>query len=304
MAQLDMTFSREKKTRVIIDTDAKNEADDQYAIVHALLTPSFELHGIIPAHFGTRWNKESLKESREEVNKLLQLMGREDKVRVEDGAPNGIPDEYTPVSSPGSQLIIREALKDDPRPLYIACYGPLTNMASALLLEPQIEKRNLRVVWAGGGPWPQGGREYNLSNDIHAANIVFRSQLELWQIPSSVYRLMPVGYAELMGKVYPHDRLGQYLVKQTVEYNSRNMKGVIEYRPLADSTIVGVIIYPECGRWEWRPACESDREMHYLHTGRNRPIRVYDSVDARFILEDFFAKLAQFASEQSQARNR
>jgi inosine-uridine nucleoside N-ribohydrolase len=50
MKQLDITFPREKMTRVIINTDAKNEADDQYAIVHALLTPSFELHGIIAAN--------------------------------------------------------------------------------------------------------------------------------------------------------------------------------------------------------------------------------------------------------------
>ena len=47
-----------KRTRVIIDTDAKNEADDQFAIVHALLTPSFELHGLIPAHFGTAMSAE------------------------------------------------------------------------------------------------------------------------------------------------------------------------------------------------------------------------------------------------------
>ena len=49
----DVKFPDHVKKRVIINTDAKNEADDQYAIVHALLTPSFELHGIIPAHFGT-----------------------------------------------------------------------------------------------------------------------------------------------------------------------------------------------------------------------------------------------------------
>jgi hypothetical protein len=30
-----------KKIRLIINTDAKNEADDQVAIVHALLTPKF-----------------------------------------------------------------------------------------------------------------------------------------------------------------------------------------------------------------------------------------------------------------------
>jgi inosine-uridine nucleoside N-ribohydrolase len=76
MKQLDITFPREKMTRVIINTDAKNEADDQYAIVHALLTPSFELHGIIAAHFGTRRTKESLKESRGEIDKLLRTDGK------------------------------------------------------------------------------------------------------------------------------------------------------------------------------------------------------------------------------------
>ena len=33
--------------RVIINTDAKNEADDQYAIVHALLSPSLDVRGVI-----------------------------------------------------------------------------------------------------------------------------------------------------------------------------------------------------------------------------------------------------------------
>ena len=45
-------FTADSKHRVIVNTDAKNEADDQFAIVHALLTPAFEIHGIIPAHFG------------------------------------------------------------------------------------------------------------------------------------------------------------------------------------------------------------------------------------------------------------
>jgi hypothetical protein len=34
--------------------------------------------------------------------------------------------------------------------------------------------------------------------------------------------------------------------------------------------------------------------MNYVHTGKYRPIKVYTSVDTRFILEDFFAKLAIF----------
>ena len=41
-----------------------------------------------------------------------------------------------------------------------------------------------------------------------------------------------------------------------------------------------------------RPAPEFNAELNYVHTGRYRPIRVYHAVDQRFILEDFFAKLA------------
>ncbi len=291
-----------RKARVIVNTDAKNEADDQYAIVHAILTPSFELHGIIPAHFGTRRSTESMAESRAEVDKLLDLMGLTGAITVADGAAAALPDVDTPVRSPGADLIIAEALRDDPRPLYVAFYGPLTDMASALLLEPAIADRDGVVVWIGGGPWPAGGPEFNLSNDVHAANVVFRSRLQVWQIPSPAYKLMPVSYAELQAKVSPQGPLGRYLVDQLVAWNSRWVDAPIEYRSLGDSPAVGVIMYPDCGPWELRPAPEFDDDMSYRHTGRNRPVRVYQSVDARFILEDFFAKLAAFAQSSAGSR--
>ncbi|MBV8099559.1 MAG: nucleoside hydrolase, partial [Verrucomicrobia bacterium] len=171
-----------KRVRVILNTDAKNEADDQYAIVHTILTPLFDLHGIIPAHFGDRRGPGSLKASHDEVLKLLELMELQGKVPVFAGAEKALPDEKTPAPSEGSALIIREALKDDPRPLHVAFLGPLTDMASALLEEPAIAERNVRVVWIGGDRWPVGGWEFNLSNDVAAANVVFRSKVEVWQL--------------------------------------------------------------------------------------------------------------------------
>jgi inosine-uridine nucleoside N-ribohydrolase len=148
-----------KRIRVILNTDAKNEADDQYAIVHAILTPMFELHGIIPAHFGERISKTSQQDSHDEVLKILDLMQLTGQVPVYAGAPTALPDEKTPVDSPGARFIIEEALKDDPRPLHVAFLGPLTDMGSALLLEPSIAERSVRVVWIGGGI----GRSVDLS---------------------------------------------------------------------------------------------------------------------------------------------
>jgi len=290
-----MPLPPEKMARVIIDTDAKNEADDQYCIVQALLTPSFELHGIIPAHFGTAKSAHSLKDSHDEVIKLLDLMGLTGKVAVADGAEGAVPDQNTPAKSPGAELIIREALKDDPRPLHVAFLGPLTDMASALLMEPRIAERNLRVIWIGGGEWPVGGREYNLSNDIEAANLVFRSKIEVWQLPSSLYRMMAVSYAELMERVYDKGAIGKYLVDQLIDWNLRTHPGPIEYRSLGDTPSLSVIMNPNGGRFEWRPAPQFNALMQYVHPGLYRPIRVYEWIDIRFIQEDFFAKLARFA---------
>ncbi len=293
MAEPFVNLEPHKLARVIVNTDAKNEADDQYAIVHAILTPMFELHGIVPAHFGAKKSATSLQDSHDEVIKLLDLMDLRGKVRVADGAAGPMPDERTAMPSPGAQLIVDEAMKEDDRPLHVAFLGPLTDMAAALLMEPRIQERKVRVVWIGGGHWPVGGREYNLSNDIHAANVVMRSRLEVWMLPMRVYRVIPMSYAELMERVWDKGPLGRYLVEQLIEWNNRRPEP-IEHRSLGDSPAIGVMMYPECGNSDWRPAPEFSQDMNYIHTGRNRPIKVYDDVDQRFILEDFLAKLARF----------
>ena len=293
----------EKRARLILNTDAKNEADDQYTIVHALLTPTFDFHGIIPAHFGSIKSKTSLRDSHDEVMKILDLMNLKDRVRVEPGAEGSMPDEKTPMASAGARLIIEEGMKDDPRPLYVAFLGPLTDMAAALLMEPRLNERNICVVWIGGGQWPVGGREYNLSNDIHAANVVMKSKVQLWQIPMPVYRMMAVSYAELMERVYERGAIGKYLVEQLIDWNLRMHAGPIEHRSLGDTPALSVILNPNGGISEWLPAPEFNSLMNYVHTGANRPIKVYHSIDVRYILEDFYAKLNRFTRGEQELAN-
>lgn len=301
---MDFSFPSHKRKRVIVNTDAKNEADDQYAIVHAILTTSFELHGIIAAHFGHRPDRapDSMQASLDEVHLLLKLMKLTGQVRVEPGARKALPDENTPQPSPGAQLIIDEAMRDDPRTLHVLFYGPLTDMASALLMEPQIAERNVHVVWIGGAsvrpPWRV---EFNLSNDIHAANVVMKSKLAVSQVPYPMYQHINVGYAELCERVAPHGEIGRYLVEQLIEWNARYDQA-IEFRALGDSPAVGVVMAPNAGRWSWQPAPEYDvRSGDSFVTGNNRPIKVYENFDMRFLMEDFYAKLARFARGESRS---
>jgi hypothetical protein len=293
----------EKMIRVITDTDAKNEADDQFAVVQTLLSPRFDNAGFIAAHFGKR-RADSMEASYAELELIFDKMGL-DKTgidrggRIFRGAPRALENEQAPVDSEGARLIIREALKDDPRPLYVTFMGPLTDLASAYLLEPRIAGR-LTAIWIGGGAYPPGGQEFNLGNDIPAANVVFSSPLSLWQVPKNVYEMMPVSLAELEYKVRPHGAIGRYLFDQLVEHSQEPGPRKSPFRTgetwvLGDNPSVGLLLYEHRFDFDWIPAPLITGDQSYVHTGRNRPIRVYKRIDSRLILEDLFAKLALFA---------
>ena len=283
-----------KKIRLIINTDAKNEADDQFAIVHALLTPRFKIKGIIAAHFGEHRTTASMQESYEEVVKLLNLMNATQEVPVFKGAGKAIPDERTPEMSEGAELIIREALSDDPAPLYVIFLGPITDLAAAYLQEPSIAGR-LTAVWIGGGAWPNGEQEFNLSNDIDAANVIFRSDIPLWVIPRDVYSTIRVSIAELAVKVKPCGQVGAYLYQQLVDFNLQMggnaawPKG--EMWSLGDSPAVSVLLDDHEYGYEMKPAPRITKDMRYVHDQTERLVRWYNFIDPRFTLEDMYAKL-------------
>lgn len=288
-----------KKIRVIVHTDCKNEADDQFALAHHLMTPKFDIKGIIAGHFDAHPQEygkgNTVQASYDEIIKVMDLMGVGGTVGVYKGAPIALPDENTPIPSEGAQFIIDEAMKDDERQLYVVFQGSLTDMAAALLLEPKIADR-MTAVWIGGAKWPVGGFEFNLLQDIHAANIVFKSSMQLWQVPDNVYKMMAVSLAELQYRVMPHGKIGKYLFDQMVEFNNK----MVHYLPwphgeswgLGDQGTVTVLLEENRKNYDWQPAPLFSKEMFYIHGQNNRPIRVYTSLDARFTMEDFYAKLA------------
>ena len=290
-----------QRRRAIINTDAKNEADDQYAIVHALLSPTIDVRGLIAAHFGHERSQRSMEDSREEVDLLLRLLGRTGDVRVANGAAGRLENESTLIDSDGSQLIIAESkLAGDGDPLFVAFLGPLTDMASAILLDPEIVQRNVIVIWIGGpgyGVDPSyPGIEFNLRNDIAAANVVFDSGITIWQVPANVYVAVSVGYAELEDKIGGTSELADYLISQLIEWNARWNREPIESRSLGDSPAISLILFPRGGTFRTVPAPRFGQEGHYI-PGSGHPIKVCESVDVRFLLEDMFAKIRRFGQD-------
>ena len=206
-------------------------------------------------------------------------------------------DEQTPAVSDGAKLIAEEAMKDDPHPLFIACQGALTDVASALLMKPEIADR-MTAIWIGGAPYPEGGEEFNLRQDIAAANVVMKSGMKVWQVPSTVYKKVTVSLAELQLNVQPCGEIGNYLYQQMVDFNNTFYQFQEwphgEIWGLGDSPTVGLLLaeVQRTDLYEMVEAPEiSYEDMSYHFTGKNRKIRVYHDPNAELTLRDFFAIL-------------
>lgn len=286
----------QKKVRFIVHTDCKNEADDQFTLCHALMTNKLTIRGIIGGHFAQSGRTGTAAESCAEIEKILSLMGLSGQYPVICGADHSIQDEHTPIDTPAARFIIEEAMKDDPRPLYIGMQGAITDLACAILLEPRICER-MTCIWIGGGNYPEGGREFNLKGDIAGANVVFSSPMPLWQVPMGTYKQFCVSLAELQLKVYPCGEIGAYLFEQMAALNDRLADNLRwphgESWCLGDEGVVCALLQDaeQTGSYRLLPAPRFDENMRYLPCPDSRPIRVYERMDVRMDLEDLFAKL-------------
>jgi len=308
MSLYDFKVPESKRVRLIIHTDCKNEADDQYAVIHQLLTPMLDVRGIIAGHFEKNNGRypagTSAQASFDEIVKITGLIGAAGRYPIRLGASAALRDERTPVPAPGVELIISEAMRDDPRPLFIGMQGAITDLASAILTEPRICGR-MTAIWIGGGDYPDGGEEFNLMQDINAANVVFSSSMPLWQVTRSVYKQFALSLAELQVKVKPCGKIGAYLFRQLVELNDSFADVPVwphgETWALGDQGVIAALMQEQqrTDNYTVLPAPNFDPvTMKYVRRQTNRDIRVYHSLDVRATLEDLFAKLRIFSDSE------
>lgn len=303
LARMGLRLPMHKQIRVIISSDVKNEADDQYAIVHQLLTPMFDVRGVIAAHFESKapGTETTMEQSYQELLKLLDAIGMDD-VPALRGCRAPLKSDSDAPAGEGVDFLIAEALRDDPRPLYVTAQGALTDVAAALNRCPEIGEK-MTVVWIGGFPYPDGGPEFNLMQDVTAGRVLMASKAAVWQLPVNVYSSMEVSLAELAARVRPCGAVGKYLYEELEDYNLRSDEPAGlrngENWCLGDSPVVGALL--GCGwrgNFHTQTAPRIADDMRYLPNPGGKEIRVYDYVDVRFILEDMYAKLKLFSQAE------
>jgi inosine-uridine nucleoside N-ribohydrolase len=213
---------------VVIDTDAYNEIDDQFAL--AFLINSGEKLRVKGIHAAPFFNKRSsgpadgMEKSYREIMNILALMKRTDlEVLVKRGAEKYLPSETEPADSAAAKALADLAMSyTAEKPLYVAAIGAITNVASALLMRPEITDRVV-IVWLGGHAreWPHT-REFNMMQDVAAARVVFNSGAAVVQLPcmgvvSSFASSGPELEYWLKGKNELCDYLVEYTAKSAIK---------------------------------------------------------------------------------------
>ncbi len=282
-----------KKIRVIVDTDAACEADDPFAIVHALLSPKLIVKGVVAEHFNV---PHSMEDSLEEIETIKKAMAIDFPSFPGQTGPLSI----DPVVSDGVDLIIREALSYSPYPLFVLCQGAITNVAMAIKTNPDIIGR-MTVIWIGThgeAPCAAPFREFNAGNDVEAANYVLKSGIDLWLVPSQVYTTITIGIAEIKRRISHLGDIGRHLYENLMAYNNSEGAGWTqgESWSLGDSPATAIAINPGCGHFKTIKAPTVTDDTSSIEDPDAPMVRVYTDVDRRYILEDLIAKLELFSA--------
>lgn len=289
------------KVDVILDTDTYNEIDDQFALVYMLkhrerfcvksitAAPFFNPRSTSPA--------DGMHRSYDEIMMLLELAGESEfKKIVYKGSETYLPDETTPVESEAAEFMANLAEKYSPEnPLYIIAIGAITNVASAILKNPNM-KENCVVVWLGGHAThvSKAAFEFNMRQDIAAARIVFGCGIPLVQLPCKgvVDRFATTRY-ELEHYLKGKGPLCDYLCENTIAYNNRFRKEKTWSKPVWDVTAVAWFLN-ENGRFMKErliPSPIPEYDMQYAYDGDRHLIKYVYEIDRDKLFEDLFQVL-------------
>lgn len=285
------------KVRMVLDTDTYNEIDDQYALVYAYLSKEkIQMEAVYAAPFLNNRSEsagDGMEKSYQEILRLLSLLGKSPEAFAFRGSDRYLEDVTRPVRSEAALDLVKKAMAATPAdPLYVVPVGCITNIASAILIEPEIIK-NIVVVWLGGNSldWPHQ-KEFNLMQDVLAARVVLNSGVPVVIMPcqpvvSHFHTTIPELEYYLKGK----NQLSDYLLNMTIEYSGgRDAWSKVIW----DVTAVAWLINPS-----WLPTnlvhspvltdqvtYSTDRSRHF--------IRMATSVNRDAIFRDLFGKLAGF----------
>lgn len=310
------------RPRVVIDTDAANEIDDQFALAWALLaTDALQVDAVYAAPFSFACRRaqlphapadappfnppdEGMRRSHDEILRVFDKLGLDATGRVFEGSPRYLPRSGGPVPSAAAEHLVAAA-RATPRgePLYVLALGCVTNIASALRMAPDIAER-IVVVWTSGYPSTctlSNADSFNLVQDAAASRCLFDSGVPLVYLPGfHVGAQLRLSRAEVDRHVRGRGAIGRYLHGLFIRNPLWTIYPVDTARPYTwviwDLICVAWVMQPD-----WVPSRlvrtpRLDARLHWQLDAARPPMREAHAVQRDAIFNDFFARLDAHAA--------
>lgn len=188
----DIRSDRVKK--VVVDTDAFNEIDDQFAIAYSYFSEKMDVLAFFAAPFfngNSKSYEDGMEKSYDEILRVLSSCDPDYTVPVLKGSRASIDSTGDAVDSEAADYLIKLAHETD-EIIYVFGMGAITNVSSAIMKDPSI-KDKLCVIWlAASETHADHLDEFNLNQDYKAGQILINSGVPLLLCPawSVVWKLI------------------------------------------------------------------------------------------------------------------
>ena len=166
---------------IILDTDIGSDVDDAMALAQIMGSPDLDLLEVHTVYGDTRLRAQLARRYAALAGRDLvvvpgaaeTLSGREVWWAGHEGTlHDDLASETVSAESAPQRLVAR--LRERPGELDVAAIGPLTNVAEALQLEPEVA-RWIRHLWVMGGSFGDERSEHNFKSDDLAAQLVLNA---------------------------------------------------------------------------------------------------------------------------------
>ena len=284
------------KIDVVLDTDAYNEVDDQFAIAYMLKhEDKFNVKALYAAPFFNARSTgpaDGMEKSYQEIFKVLALLKKE--VPVFRGSTGYLPDDKTPVDSPAAKHLGELAMGySTEKPLYVVAIGAITNVASAILLKPEIADK-IVIVWLGGHAlhWPSTD-EFNMMQDYAAARVTMGCGAPFVILPCrGVVSAFTVTEAELRHWLLGKNELCTYLAQNVIDAQQKRAD-MPWNRCLWDVTAVAWLIDEKFTKSYLIPSPIAEDDGKYATDPTRHPIRYVYSISCDPLKDDFYKTLTK-----------
>jgi purine nucleosidase len=304
------------RPRIVIDTDTANEIDDQFALAWALLSAQqLDVLAVYaePFSFAHRRSDyphapadspffnspaDGVARSYDEILTVFDKLGLPPAGRVFRGSGRYMRETSDPVASESADHLVATAqghTRSDP--LYVVALGCVTNIASALVIAPDIAEK-IVVVWTSGFPShaPHVNESFNLEQDLIASQILMDSGVPLIYLPGfHVGAQLRLSLPEMELYVKGRGAIGDYLHQLYTHNPLWPMLGIDSF--YAHSWVIWDVI---CIAWlidpQWVPSelvrtpRLGDDRRWYAESGRPLMREAY-AVQRDAVFGDFFRKL-------------